>query len=100
MAFDEPSLGVVARWAAHLGRALVPLTDDQRDRLDVLAELGGEATVAEIIKHCGGGRVQNVHLRLMTMVRLGAVERKGDGTHGAPYLYALTPVGRVLQVNA
>jgi DNA-binding IclR family transcriptional regulator len=75
------------------------MPEDQGDRLDLLAELGGEATARDVIEHEGGGRPQNTHARMQTMMRAGAVERHGKGTHSDPYRYRLTPVGELLRLN-
>ena len=94
-----PSLGVLRRWAAYHGLACVPLTESQRDRLDLLSELGGQATAHGMCKHTGSHNTAAMHTRMMTMVRLGAVERQGEGTHGKPYRYCLTPVGHMMMVS-
>jgi hypothetical protein len=93
------SLGTVRRFAALHGCVVRHMPEDQGDRLDILAELGGEATVRAIIEHEGGGRPQNAHARMQTMMRAGAVERLGKGTHSDPYRYRLTPIGDLLRLH-
>jgi hypothetical protein len=95
-----PSLGVLQRWAAYHGRACVPLTETQRDRLDLLAELGGQATAHALCQHTGAPNTAAMHTRMMSMVRIGAVERLGAGKHGEPYRYRLTPVGEMMRVSS
>lgn len=92
-------LPTLRRMAALHGCVVRHMPEDQGDRLDLLAELGGEATAREVIDHEGGGRPQNTHARMQTMMRAGAVERHGKGTHSDPYRYRLTPVGELLRLH-
>jgi hypothetical protein len=94
-----PSLDLVRRWAALHGCVVRHLTEIQGDRLDILAELGGTATAAQVVKHEGRSSPSQVHARYQTLVHVGAVERLGKGEHGAPYRYELTPVGDLLRLH-
>jgi hypothetical protein len=94
-----PSLDLVRRWAALHGCVVRNLTEIQGDRLDILAELGGTATAAQVVKHEGRSSPSQVHARYQTLVHAGAVERIGDGRHARPYLYRLTPVGDLLRLH-
>jgi hypothetical protein len=93
-----PNLANVRRMAAVHGCIVRHIPEDQGDRLDLLAELGGEATAAQIIAHEGSGRPQGVHSRMQTLIRYGAAERSGKGTHSDPYRYRLTPIGEMLRL--
>ena len=94
-----PDLATVRRWAALLGHVVKPIPEDQGDRLDVLAELGGEARAMEIIRHEGAGTPPRAHARMRTMMDVGAVERLGEGRPAKPYRYRLTPVGELLRLH-
>ena len=94
-----PGLPTVRRWAALLGHVVKPIPEDHADRLDVLAELGGEATAAQIIRHEGVGTPPRAHARMRTMMDVGAVERLGIGRPADPYRYRLTPVGELLRLH-
>jgi hypothetical protein len=95
-----PSLGLVRRWAALHGCVVRQLTETQRDRLDILAELGGTATAAQVCTHEGRSSPSQVHARYQTLVHAGAVDKVGKGEHGAPYRYRLTPVGDLLRLHS
>tara|TARA_R100000388_G_scaffold93381_1_gene77937 strand:+ start:1098 stop:1319 length:222 start_codon:yes stop_codon:yes gene_type:complete len=69
------------------------------DRLDIIAELGGEATALEMVCHTGRGTPQNVHTRLRVLLRLGAFDQSGDGKNASPYRYKLTQIGELLREN-
>lgn len=92
-----PSLGEIRRWAANHGFTLMRVTENQADKLDVLAELGGSGTAYDIACHTGEKKISHVHKRMKDMMRLGAVERSGDGKNGRPFTYSLTPVGEILR---
>jgi|DEB0MinimDraft_3_1074331.scaffolds.fasta_scaffold68378_2 hypothetical protein len=94
---DLPSLERVRWWAARHGCVVVRATDNQVDRLDVLAELGGRATAREVQRHVGEGAVNHHHQRLARMVHVRAVDRSGVGVHGRPYVYGLTELGELLR---
>lgn len=94
-----PSLDLVRRWAALRGCVVRHLTEIQGDRIDILAELGGEASAAQVVKHEGGKSPSQVHARYQSLVHVGAVEKVGDGVHGKPYVYRLTPVGDLLRLH-
>lgn len=94
-----PDLMNVRRWAALHGCVVRHIPEDQADRLDLLAELGGEATARQIVRHEGGGAVQRAHSRMNTMIRSGTVDRLGTGKPSDPYRYRLTPVGELLRLH-
>jgi len=93
-----PNLANVRRWAALHGCIVRHIPEDQADRLDLLTELGGEATARQIIAHEGSGRPSGAHARMQTLIRYGAAERTGKGTHSDPYRYRLTPIGEMLRL--
>jgi hypothetical protein len=98
MAADfPPPLSVLRRYAALHGCVVRYLTETQGDRIDILAELGGEATALQVVRHEGGKSASQVHARYQTLVQAGAVERVGQGQQGTPYRYRLTPVGELLR---
>lgn len=96
----EIALSVVQRWAAQHGQTVTPLTASERDLLDVLAELGGAATVRQIIEHTGQGKVNSWHARMGGALRAGSVERRAKWAPGRVTTYVLTPVGEMLRVSA
>ena len=94
---NPPGLGTVRRWAATHGCVVRYVTARQRDWIDLLAELGSEATAADIRRHEGSSTVQHVHTRMHKLMHVGAVERVGEGKPGRPYRYRITPVGELLR---
>jgi len=92
-------LPTLRRMAALHGCVVRHMSEDQGDRLDLLAELGGEATARQIVRHEGGGAVQRAHSRMNTMIRSGTVDRLGTGKPSDPYRYRLTPVGELLRLH-
>ena len=92
-----PPLSVLRRYAALHGCVVRYLTETQGDRIDILAELGGEATALQVVQHEGGKSPSQVYARYNTLVQVGAVEKVGDGVQGRPYRYRLTPVGDLLR---
>ena len=98
MSSEFPSpLSVLRRYAALHGCVVRYLTETQGDRIDILAELGGEASAMQVVQHEGGKSASQVHARYNTLVQAGAVEKVGTGVQGKPYRYRLTPVGDLLR---
>lgn len=85
--------------AASLGHVVRRVTEPEVDRLDIIAELGGEASAIEMVHHTGEGTPQNLNTRLRVLVRLGALKQEGSGKNGSPYRYSLTKVGELLRQN-
>ena len=92
-----PPLSVLRRYAALHGCVVRYLTETQGDRIDILGELGGEASAMQVVRHQGASSASQVHAGYQTLVQAGAVERVGQGQHGTPYRYRLTPVGELLR---
>ena len=86
------------RLAAHHAFMLVRPSETLIDCLDLLAELGGRATVKQMRDHLGHGGWTWHSKRLRALVEAGLIERKRQ--HGNGALYALTAAGVVLQVRA
>ena len=82
--------------AARLGLILWTPPRSILDGLDILAELGGEATVGEVIAHVGASHWSNAYQRLDTLVARGLVEV----IEGRPRRYRLTRAGRLLRAKA
>ena len=91
------SMGNAQRAAAVHGFVLRRPTQAVLDRLDLLAEVGGEATVYELAAHEGHDRPTTYHQRMHELMALGLVVRSGEGRQGEPYRYKLTPVGDLLR---
>ena len=81
-----------AEAAARLGLILWTPPGSILDGLDILAELGGEATVGEVLAHIGSKNWSNAYHRLDTLVARGLVE----AIEGRPRRYRLTKAGRLL----
>ena len=91
------SLDNAQRAAAVHGFVLRRPTQAVLDRLDLLAEVGGEATVYELAAHEGRDRPLNYHHRMHELIALGLVSRTGEGRQNDPYRYKLTPPGDMLR---
>ena len=91
------SLGNAQRAAAVHGYVLRHPTQTVLDRLDLLAEVGGESTVYELAAHEGHDRPRDYHQRMHEVMALGLVSRSGEGRQGEPYRYRLTPAGDMLR---
>jgi len=70
------------------------------DGLEILQELGGSASVAEIIEHTRTSSIANVHQRFRGLQRRGLVSVSGAGRPGDPYRFGLTKAGRLLAKHA
>ncbi len=70
--------------------AAVAFDEARRGILDVVPELPGGLTEAEIIEQVGG-RKSSTGEALRSLVATGRVERSGSGRRGSPYTYAMTP---------
>ena len=81
--------------AARLGLILWTPPRSILDGLDILAELGGEATVGEVIAHVGASHWSNAYQRLDTLVARGL-----EVIEGRPRRYRLTRAGRLLRSKA
>lgn len=86
----------IALHAAKQGRVLYELRADTRDALEVLAEMGGSATVPQMQSHLGTTNTSWLHGRMTGLERKGLVRRRGQGTSGRPFRFALTKAGRWL----
>lgn len=91
-----PPMSSAALAAARLGLILWTPPRSILDGLDILAELGGEATVGEVLDHVGASHWSNGYQRLDTLVARGLVEV----IEGRPRRYRLTRAGRLLRTKA
>ena len=82
--------------AARLGLILWTPPRSILDGLDILAELGGAATVGEVIAPVGASHWSIAYQRLDTLGARGLVEV----IKGRPRRYRLTRAGRLLRVKA
>jgi len=91
-----PPMSSAALAAARLGLILWTPPRSILDGLDILAELGGEATVGEVLDHVGAASWSNAYQRLDTLAARGLVEV----IEGRPRRYRLTRAGRLLRTKA
>ena len=85
-----------AEAAARLGLMLTRPRQSVVDGLEILQELGGSASVGEVLDHVGRRHWSNAYQRLDTLVRHGLAEV----VEGRPRRYRLTKAGRLLARNA
>jgi len=87
------------RAAAKTGRVCVKPAANVIDRLELLAELGGEATIRQMVEHEQGGLRCYYYERMQMLMALGLVVTKGRGIKSWPYRYCITQAGEWLMAH-
>jgi len=93
---EQERLKRAQRAAARIGRVVTKPSPNVIDRLELLAELGGEATISQMVQHEQGGLRCYYYERMQMLLALGLVVTKGRGIKCEPYRYCITQAGEWL----
>lgn len=96
---DQERLRRAQRAAAKTGRVVTIPAPNVFDRLELLAELGGEATISQMVQHEQGGLRCYYYERMQMLLALGLVATKGRGIKCEPYRYCITQAGQWLMAR-